>query len=33
MTVKLDVAGATSFALQSALGAYTDEAYTNAKKL
>jgi len=33
MTVRTDVAGATSYVLQEALSAYTDEAYTNAKKL
>jgi hypothetical protein len=33
MTALLNVAGATSFALQSAISAYADEAYTNAKKL
>lgn len=33
MTIRTNVPGATNFALQSAIGAYTDEAYTNAKKL
>jgi hypothetical protein len=33
MTVKTNLAGASNFVLQEALGAYTDEAYTNAKKL
>jgi len=33
MTLRTDVAGATEFALQEALGAYSDEAYTNARKL
>jgi hypothetical protein len=33
MTIRTDVAGATQYALQSAISAYTDEAYTNAKKL
>lgn len=33
MTVSMGVTGATNFALQAALSAYTDEAYTNARKL
>jgi hypothetical protein len=33
MTARTDVGGATNFVLQEAIGAYTDEAYTNAKKL
>jgi len=33
MTATVSLAGATAFALQEAIGAYTDEAYTNAKKL
>jgi hypothetical protein len=33
MTVTTNLSGATSFVLQSAIGAYADEAYTNAKKL
>ena len=33
MTLRTDVAGASNFALQEALGAYSDEAYTNARKL
>jgi hypothetical protein len=33
MTVKMTVAGATDYALQEAISAYSDEAYTNAKKL
>ena len=33
MTVKTNLAGADNFVLQEAIGAYTDEAYTNAKKL
>ena len=33
MTIRTNVPGATNFALQSAIGAYSDEAYTNAKKL
>lgn len=31
--MKTNLAGASNFVLQEALGAYTDEAYTNAKKL
>jgi hypothetical protein len=33
MTILTNVSGATQFALQSAISAYADEAYTNAKKL
>jgi hypothetical protein len=33
MTAKTDFAGATTFVLQSTIGAYSDEAYTNARKL
>ena len=33
MTIRTNIPGATNFALQSAIGAYTDEAYTTAKKL
>lgn len=33
MTVKTSLAGATNFVLQEAIGAYADEAYTNARKL
>ena len=33
MTIRTNVPGATNFALQSAIGAYSDEAYTTAKKL
>ena len=33
MPLRTNVAGATEFALQEALGAYSDEAYTNARKL
>ena len=33
MTIRTNVAGASNFALQSAISAYSDEAYTNAKKL
>jgi len=33
MAVKTDLAGATNYVLQSAISAYSDEAYTNAKKL
>jgi len=33
MPLRINVAGATEFALQEAIGAYSDEAYTNAKKL
>ena len=33
MTLRTNVAGATEFALQEAISAYSDEAYTNAKKL
>lgn len=33
MTVTMGISGATAFALQAAVGAYSDEAYTNAKKL
>jgi hypothetical protein len=33
MTVKVDLAGASNEVLQSALSAYSDEAYTNARKL
>lgn len=33
MSVNSNLAGASNFVLQEALGAYTDEAYTNAKKL
>ena len=33
MTIQTNVSGATDFALQSAISAYSDEAYTNAKKL
>jgi hypothetical protein len=33
MTLRVDVSGADNFALQEAISAYTDEAYTNAKKL
>lgn len=33
MTVKTNLAGADNFVLQEAIGAYSDEAYTNAKKL
>jgi len=33
MTIVVNVPGATDFALQSAISAYSDEAYTNAKKL
>jgi len=33
MTLRVDVAGATAFALQEAISAYSDEAYTNARKL
>jgi hypothetical protein len=33
MTVRTDIAGASNYALQSAISAYADEAYTNAKKL
>jgi hypothetical protein len=33
MTLRTNVAGATNFALQEAIGAYSDEAYTNARKL
>jgi len=33
MTIVQNVPGATNFALQSAISAYSDEAYTNAKKL
>lgn len=33
MTIRTNVPGATAFALQSAIAAYTDEAYTTAKKL
>ena len=33
MTIRTNTAGASNFALQSAISAYSDEAYTNAKKL
>jgi hypothetical protein len=33
MTLRTDVGGASNYALQEAIGAYSDEAYTNAKKL
>ena len=33
MGARQDIPGAENFVLQSAIGAYTDEAYTNAKKL
>ena len=33
MSVKTNLAGADNFVLQSVIGAYSDEAYTNAKKL
>jgi hypothetical protein len=33
MSIRTNVVGATNFALQSAISAYSDEAYTNAKKL
>ena len=33
MTVKTNLAGADQFVLQEAISAYSDEAYTNAKKL
>jgi len=33
MTARTNVGGADNFVLQEAIGAYTDEAYTNAKKL
>lgn len=33
MTIRTNIPGATNFALQAAIGAYTDEAYTTAKKL
>lgn len=33
MTVRTNVTGATEYVLQEAIGAYSDEAYTNAKKL
>lgn len=33
MTIVTNLAGASNFALQSAISAYSDEAYTNAKKL
>jgi hypothetical protein len=33
MTVKTDLAGADNFVLQEAISAYSDEAYTNARKL
>lgn len=33
MTVRTNVPGATEYVLQESIGAYTDEAYTNAKKL
>lgn len=33
MTIRTDVTGATEYALQSAISAYSDEAYTNAKKI
>lgn len=33
MSIVTNLAGATNFVLQEALGAYSDEAYTNAKKL
>jgi len=33
MTVRTDVTGATAFVLQEAISAYTDEAYTTARKL
>ena len=33
MTVRTNVVGATDYVLQEALGAYSDEAYTEAKKL
>jgi len=33
MTVRTNVGGATNFVLQEAISAYTDEAYTNARKL
>lgn len=33
MTVRTDVVGATNFVLQEVIGAYTDEAYSTAKKL
>lgn len=33
MTLRTNVAGATEFALQEAISAYSDEAYTNARKL
>lgn len=33
MTVVTNITGATNFVLQEAIGAYSDEAYTNAKKL
>jgi hypothetical protein len=33
MTIRTNIPGATNFALQSAISAYSDEAYTNAKKL
>jgi len=33
MTVKTNLAGATNYVLQEAIGMYADEAYTNAKKL
>lgn len=33
MTVKTNLAGATEYVLQEAISAYSDEAYTNAKKL
>jgi hypothetical protein len=33
MTIITNLAGATNFALQSAISAYSDEAYTNARKL
>lgn len=33
MTLRTNVVGATDYALQEAIGGYSDEAYTNAKKL
>lgn len=33
MTARTNVPGATNFVLQESIGAYTDEAYTNAKKI
>lgn len=33
MTIRSDVGGATNYVLQEAIGAYSDEAYTNARKL